>query len=53
MKQKIICMCLCLSAVIQAQELQKQGRGEYYLRFRLKSNHDIGCTMKITIKPKE
>ena len=25
--------------------------GEYNIRFRLKSNHDIGCTMKITIKP--
>lgn len=25
--------------------------GVYNLRFRLKSNHDVGCTMKITIKP--
>ena len=27
--------------------------GEYNIRFRLKSNHDIGCTMKIIIKPEE
>ena len=27
--------------------------GEYNIRFRLKSDHSIGCTMKITIKPKE
>ena len=27
--------------------------GEYNLRFRLKSNHDVGCTMKITIKGKD
>ena len=27
--------------------------GEYNIRFRLKSDHSIGCTMKITIKPEE
>ena len=27
--------------------------GEYNLRLRLKSNHDVGCTMKITIKGRE
>ena len=27
--------------------------GDYTLRFRLKSNHDISCTMKITITPEE
>ena len=27
--------------------------GEYNLRFRLKSDHSVGCTMKITIKANE
>ena len=27
--------------------------GEYTLRFRLKSDHSIGCTMKVTIKQEE
>lgn len=27
--------------------------GEYILRFRVKSNHDVNCTMKFTITPEE
>ncbi|MBR7048706.1 MAG: hypothetical protein IKI16_02490 [Prevotella sp.] len=27
--------------------------GEYTLRFRVKSNHDVNCTMKFIIKPEE